>query len=246
MRNRLWAAAVLSAGLVGVGAMPAVAADPLLFSLDGEEWDTELKGPIFDETPVLVPGDETSASFWVRNSSPDPADLKVALVADLPAAGEDAYQLRVRAAMDGSPAASGGETDRVLLGVDSMDPQDSRKVTVTVGLDAAAGNSTQNLNQPMAFDVRLTQSIPGEGGQDSDSPVSPSPSPDRQVPATPGLPGGQPEAHPGEPFGMLPDTGFTALWWAVSGAALTTGGLLAVASSRKKKNTKEEGGHGPA
>ncbi|WP_458116770.1 LPXTG cell wall anchor domain-containing protein [Arthrobacter sp. D2-10] len=246
MRNRLWAAAVISAGLVGVGAMPAVAADPLLFSLDGEEWATELTDPIFDETPVLVPGDEASGSFWVRNASADPADLKVALVTDWPTDGAEPQGLWVSAVMDDAPAVSGGGTDRVLLVLDSMDALDSRKVTVTVGLHAAAGNSSQNVSRPMAFDVRLTQSIP-DTAPGIDDPVSPAPDDGSDVVASvPDRSVNKPEARTGEPFGTLADTGFTALWVAVAGAALAAGGLLAVAWGRKKKSTSEEGSHGAA
>ena len=251
MTNRLWAAAVLSAGLAGVGALPAVAADPLLFSSDGQEWDTELTDPIFDDTPVLVPGDEASASFWVRNASADPADLKVALITDWSTAGGDPEGLWVRAAMDGGHATSGGDADRVLLALDSMDALDSQKVTVTVGLDESAGNSTQNTTRSMAFDVRLTQSIPVQI-PDVDSPVSPAPDSGAEIPSQPnvGAAPGQfeehPEARPGKPFGTLAETGFTALWVAVAGAALAAGGFLAVAWGRKKKSTSEEGSHGAA
>lgn len=237
MRRRFWAITAAFAGLLATGAVPAAAMDPLLFSSDGETWATELGEPLFHNAPVLVPGDQVSADFWVRNGSPDTADLSVVLETDGPAEGEDGFWFRATA--DGNRAGSGPETNHLVLSVADMQARESRKITVTVGLDGSARNSTQNMSHPIGFDVRLTQSIPvgdpGIGG-DNGQTKSPTPSNSRE----------EQQALSADPFGSLADTGYTTLWVALFGAVLAGIGVGVVARNRGNKTFEEEGGHGSA
>lgn len=237
MRSRLWAIAAASAGLLAIGAAPAAAVDPLLFSSDGETWGTKLGEPLFTDALVLVPGDQMSADFWVRNASPDEADLSIMLESDWPLEGEDAFWFRATA--DANRVGSTAETNHLVLAVADMQARESRKITVTVGLDGSAQNSTQNMSHPIAFDVRLTQSIPdgdsGVGG-DHGQPESPT---RNDAPE-------ELQALPDRPFASLADTGFAAFWVALLGAALAGIGIRIVAGRRSNKNLEEEGSHGPA
>ncbi len=237
MRRRFWAVGAASAGLLAIGAVPAVAVDLLLLSSDGETWGTELGEPLFDDAPVLVPGDQVSADFWVRNGSADAADLSVVLESDGAMEGEGAFWFRATA--DGNKVGSAAHTNHSVLAVTDMQARESRKITVTVGLHDFAGNSTQSLSQPIAFDVRLTQSIPlgdpGVGGDDG-QPES----------ATRTDSGDEEQALPERPFGSLADTGFSSFWIAIFGAALAGIGVRIVARNCRNKNLEEEGSHGAA
>lgn len=220
----MWAAAALAAALSSFGEMPAVAADHLLFSADGQAWATELAGPIFVNAPVLVPGNQVSASFWVQNASTDPADLLVALASDEVSQDGDGFWLR--ATTDIAGAVPTDDAAAGMLSLATMPAQEAQKITVTVGLHETAGNNTQDMTIPVAFEVRLTQSIP------------------TQVSA-PVVGEDQPQSSPNSPFGSLADTGFTMMWILGAGATLAAAGLLAVAWSRRII-TNEEGSHAPA
>lgn len=84
MKRRGAAAVGMGLVLACSTAVPAAATDGLLFSADGQTWDEGLSQPLFGRH-TLVPGDQVSGTFWVRNGSPDRADLSVAVVGSGPA-----------------------------------------------------------------------------------------------------------------------------------------------------------------
>jgi hypothetical protein len=68
---------VLALLLVVATARPAQAGTGLSLSLDGKRWSDSIEGELFDSTDTWVPGDEATVTFWVRNDSGSPADLRI-------------------------------------------------------------------------------------------------------------------------------------------------------------------------
>jgi len=74
-------AAALAAAIAGATPAHAAADDPgaLEFSLDGVTWSQTLTKPIYAPDAKIVPGSETTGTFYVRNNLPEPAWLRVGL-----------------------------------------------------------------------------------------------------------------------------------------------------------------------
>ena len=68
---------LIAVGLVLAPAAAASAAGVIELSDDGSAWSTSLGGPLFATAPQLVPMQSQSASFWVRNATPDDAYLRL-------------------------------------------------------------------------------------------------------------------------------------------------------------------------
>lgn len=75
------AAAALTGALAGGEPAHAAAIDegPLQFSSDGKTWTQILSAPIYSPDTKLIPGSETTGTFYVRNNSAEPAWLRVGL-----------------------------------------------------------------------------------------------------------------------------------------------------------------------
>lgn len=225
-RRALIAAGSVSAFLLM--ASPAVAADELLFSADGETWGPALAEPMFEDA-VLVPGDQVSRTFWVRNGSGYSADLAVAVDGEDLSPVAAPGSLWVTAAADSAASVTGRtEENGVILSMPAMDAAQSQRITVTVGLGEQAPNAMQQQATPVRFQVNVVESLP-------------------QKPVTdPAAPGHLPDAR-GPGSGMpLADTGFMGPWIVALGASLVAGGWLAVTRSRSRKTAIEGMSHGTA
>lgn len=79
-----WRVALCAVALLGVvplataASSAADAADSgMEVSADGIAWSSGIESPLFSSFGLLVPGDVRSASIWVRNSSSEPAVLRI-------------------------------------------------------------------------------------------------------------------------------------------------------------------------
>ena len=95
MRKTLGRWSVAAVGLATVllcavaGPATADSGDQLSVSRDGHTWTDDIDRPLFRPDLRVVPGDDVTSSFWVRNNSDDPGILTVDihlndLVGDLP------------------------------------------------------------------------------------------------------------------------------------------------------------------
>lgn len=71
------AAGVAAALLLTGAAAPPASASGLEVSLDGSTWSRTLPAALFDELPVLVPGDSVTRTLHVRNASSTDALLRL-------------------------------------------------------------------------------------------------------------------------------------------------------------------------
>ncbi|WP_104138078.1 hypothetical protein [Arthrobacter sp. ZGTC131] len=213
------------AAAVGMGlvlaystALPAAATDGLLFSADGQTWDGGLSQPLFGR-PTLVPGDQVSGTFWVRNGSRDRADLSVSVIGSDPAPVTAGQDLWISATSEPAPSQQTGADGAVVLRVPRMEATESRKVTITVGLNKDATNALQGQSRAVAFQVRMSHSvIPGAS-------VGP----------------GDPKALPDNPDQAgLAYTGLAGFWPVIPALAMIAGGTLAVLRVRANKKATEE------
>jgi hypothetical protein len=210
--------AIIGAGLMLAcsTAAQAVASDGLQFSADEQTWAGDLGRPVFGRH-VLVPGDQVSGSFWVRNGSPDHADLTLSVIGSgqIPApAGEDLW---ISATADRAPSQATGGEGRVVLRVPGMEATESRKVTITVGLNKDATNALQGQSAAVAFQVRMNQSV------------------------TPAVPGDRQAFSGDDPGGPgLAYTGFPGFWPVIPAMALIMGGTLALIRTRSNNRAREE------
>lgn len=203
-------------------AAPAIAADGLLFSADGENWRSAFSEPLFAGA-VIVPGEQVSRSFWIRNGSETRADLAVAIKGKEFNTAAAPESLWITAAVADQAVVPGpGAHDRVVLAMPAMGAAHSQKITVTVGLGAEARNVMQQQSAPVQFEVMLTESVPsadmGRGVPLADA-------------------GNQIKPAIESP---LANTGFTGVWIAALGTSLMVGGGLAVMRNRRK--TSANGG----
>lgn len=154
---------------VCVLAVPASAADELGLSSDGTTWAGSLPQPLFDPAFRWVPGDSETASFYVRNQSPDAGVLDLNLVTgpveDLISSGE----ISVSAQLDGGAFTSVDTAGEHLL-IDRAQLASGvvHKVTVRVDFDSTAVNPSQQRELDLRFSATLSQDAsvlpPTDGG----------------------------------------------------------------------------------
>ncbi|HEY0905401.1 MAG TPA: hypothetical protein VGE14_16065 [Marmoricola sp.] len=213
-----WALACLPL-LVGGG--PAAAADVpgvVAVSVDGVHWTSSLSEPIFDPDVRWVPGDRRTSSFFVRNSGPTPATVRVQVLAeddDLVRAGD----LRFAARVDGGTWAQLPPDGAAALVRVAPLPQGRRSVVdIRIAFDPASTNSSQRADLELWFVVRLTEAQPG---------YLPGEAPGEQ-------PGQQPGQVPGEVPGNAPgvddDDGVGVGWLPATGAPAVTVTVVVAAS----------------
>lgn len=135
----------------------------LELSSDGVTWQQDHSAALFDEAVQWVPGDERTESFWVRNATDEPADLRVE-VRDL--RGRELLRsgaLELEFALDGRPLAQEPITQSgATFGVADTAAGQPVQVTATVRFTTSAGNDTQAATLAFELLVTLTQSTPGD------------------------------------------------------------------------------------
>jgi hypothetical protein len=155
----------------------AAAAGGIAVSPDGVTYAAALPGGLFDQITISVPGDSQTTEFWIRNSGPVPAYLRVAVAAVTVSDPVLADALTVAAsttAHPGTPVAlSTAQPCQVLTEGDLLSPGDTVHVTARLALGDLDGLSGQGGTATFALRVGLTDSaIPlpptscGEDGTD--------------------------------------------------------------------------------
>ena len=163
--------AVLLAVLVSgfVTAAPAAAADELGISSDGVTYTPTFDGPLFSSAIKWVPGDERTATFYVRNQSIDQASLTVTILGNHTGTLIDSGDITISATGGGGTSTPTSSGDEQLLLSASIDAAQVVPVNVTVAFNENSPNATQYLTTDMNFRVTLTQTtgIGGVGGSES-------------------------------------------------------------------------------
>ena len=160
---RAIAAVLLGVVMVLGTAVPASAADVVQLSSDGSSWSTSLTSPLFATAPQLVPMQAASATFWVRNSAPDAAYLRLT-VENLSWSGPTyAAALSVAASVPGTagtPLALGSSSGcMVLLDGVLLAAGQAVKVTATLALGDLDGSAGQTGAAAMDIAVGLEQAV---------------------------------------------------------------------------------------
>lgn len=228
MIRRLLLAMVLVVLGVGFSTAAASAADELSLSRDGVTWSGSLDGPLFDPGFRWVPGDSETATFYVRNESPEAANLDVTLLTGPIETLIDTGDLRVGISLDGGAFASATAAGEYgLVDKAPVAPGGVRQVDVRVDFDPASTNESQERRLDLRFDVVLSQ----------DSSVAP--------PTGPGDGDGGGVAGPG---GDLPDTGtlITPYMFVLAVLLCAAGGGLVGYSRRRAHPLEERPSHAQA
>ena len=162
---RAIAAVVLAAGLVLGSASGASAAGIVEVSSDGSAWSSSLGGGLFSTAPELVPMSTASATFWVRNSAPDPGYLRLTVDNLNWTGAQYSSALSMAASVPGttgSPLALGSASGcMVLLDGVLLAAGQSVKVTTTLALGDLQGQSGQSGLAAMNIGVGLEQATGG-------------------------------------------------------------------------------------
>jgi len=222
------------AGVVALFPGTAWAADELGLSKDGVTFSPTLTQPLFDPNFIWVPGCTETASFWVRNQSPDHATLDVAIIGgdvvdSLIQTGDLAITV---AAADGSGSTTTTTGRHILIASRPVAPGRTERINVTVAFDPASNNVSQEAAYNFRFEVRLTHEDASEGGgkDDSDSDDSDDNSNDSD--------NGDDSDNSGagdDRTGSLPGTG-GPVWWLLPAGLLGVGvGRMAVVVTRRKE-----------
>ncbi|BDZ46063.1 hypothetical protein [Naasia aerilata] len=143
-------------------ASPASAAEEpagALISLDGSTFSPTPAGSLFPTGVVLIPGGTADATFWVRNSSAAPADLRIAIADVTATASAFIESLTLQAATPTTPAGdavplSGGDCTPVLTG--EILPAGA---TTQVHIVLAMSPDSDNAGQGATADARLAVSL---------------------------------------------------------------------------------------
>lgn len=220
----------------------AVADERIGLSSDGENWSAQLSEPLFDPDVRWVPGDVRTESFFVRNESPESAELSIDLlgsaVDDLVETGD----LTVMASGGGSDwiASDDPGTHRLVSSV-GVSSADGTRVDVTVAFDADAVNASQTLGFELDLRVNLQEVAPGtsadgdaDSAGDGDADAAGDGDADGAAAGDGGGAGGgqQPEAG-----GLLPDTGGFGFWILVGGLSLLVMGIAITSTGRQEEDT---------
>lgn len=203
-------------------AAPAAAAGELGISSDGVHFTPTFHGPLFDSATRWVPGDSRTATFYVRNQSPDQASLAVTILGDHMGELLDSGDITITASGGGgvsSPVTNGDE--QLLLLASGIDGGETVPVNVTVDFNFDSPNATQYLSTDMNFRVTLTQSSttpPDNGGGNG------------------GNGGGNGN---GNSAGPLPNTGAPNIIWIVALGSILLGTGVAITSRSRHTHQGE-------
>lgn len=238
------AALVLTVGMVVTfaWAIPARAADgDIQFSADGASWSATPPAPLFPDGILLVPGDSTSMTVWVRNANPA-AGVLVAAIGEVYASDEMAARGFRLAAHDNDGAGlSRTAFERLarcmhLVPARVVQPNEQVEITVVVDLSAAlTGQQAQHERVSFELWFGLTDAAatqPPTSGCPADPiivPGLPEPPPSTTTPAPPTT-----IAPPSRPGGDLARTGASVFGVVAVGAALGgAGSLLTTIAARR-------------
>jgi len=160
---RAIAAVLLGVVMVLGAAMPASAAGVVQLSSDGSTWSTSLGSPLFAAAPELVPMQAASATFWVRNSAPDAAYLRLTVDNLSWSGAQYAAALSVAASVPGTagtPLVLGSSSGcMVLLDGILLAAGQAVKVTTTLALGDLNGTAGQTGAAAMDIAVGLEQAV---------------------------------------------------------------------------------------
>lgn len=210
--RRSLAALLLTSFALGVPASAAADTDGIELSPDGHTWQATLAAPLFHRTPKLVPGDDVTRTFYVRNTSDVPARATVEVLPPVRRT-ELADHLRVRTRIgriQGAQDVGGATGCRTVVTGPTMLPGQGQRVDVALSLPDLPGQVAQRSSIDLALVVRLTE-VGRSGAVD--------------------VCGVQADAEPYEPCapGMVALTGSAALCAdevaGVEGEASTSGGV---------------------
>lgn len=158
-------ALLAAAAVVGLTAAPAAAAQEIGLSRDGVTFAEQLPGPIFEPSTLWVPGDERSATFFVRNQGVSAADLTILVTegddGGLISSGDADLSAVAPGSVEQTPASEAA--DGVVL-ERRLAKGESVPVTLTLSYDEAADNETQDLMDGIGVNVRLAGDETAGGG----------------------------------------------------------------------------------
>ena len=174
---RLSAAVGIAVVLALAPAVTASAAGQLELSNDGVTFGTTLAAPVFSPSPVLVPLQSASSTFWVRNASTVAAYLRLTLVDSSWSSWDYGSGLTLNAAVPGKtgasvPLASTPACSVILYGV-LLAPGASVQVTATMALGDKNGSSGQTGWAAVDFGVTLIEAAGLTAASDCSAPVTP-------------------------------------------------------------------------
>lgn len=208
MRSRVLIGAALVL-LLAATAPPAVAADEVGLSLDGETWHASLTEPLFDPDVAWVPGDSRTVSFLVRNQATTDASVRVTVRApdrdDLLA--DDHLLLHARAGGAWVPLRNGQPSDRLTA---ALERADTVRVDLRATFDPRSTNASQTSVLAPEIEITLAEAVTGRPGDDAPGP---------------------------EHSGWLPDTGSgtpARLAW-LAGGLVAAGALLLRTATRRRE-----------
>lgn len=162
--RRLLAVLPLTSLALGLHAPAMADADGIELSSDARSWSPALTEPLFHQLPRLVPGDDVTRTFYVKNASGVPARATVEVVP--PARRTElAKHLRVRTTIGRVTGAQdvgelGGSPCRTLVTGPSMMPGQGQRVDVALSLPNLPGQVAQRSSVDLALVVRLTEVTP--------------------------------------------------------------------------------------
>jgi hypothetical protein len=177
---------VLATGALVVAAAcpagPGSAAGELEVSRDGDHWSDDYPGVLIDGDVDLVPGGSASGVVFIRNTTADPAELRIAADhVDVASEGGAHVHLELAISGGGGVVASSRSLDRLRTApdfgvVERVEARGVRRVDVTLRIDAGAPNTTQA--RALRFDLIVqlsgaSASVPGlgDGGGTSNGPL---------------------------------------------------------------------------
>lgn len=115
-----------------VGAGPARPVQAVTYSFDGATWTATLPSPLFDTSTRWVPGDSRSAKFQVLNDTGNDGRVHIIVGGD-----NNEFVDALTVSINGSNPSEPCEAVKVPAGEQLL-------VGVTLAMNTAAGNATQN------------------------------------------------------------------------------------------------------
>ena len=163
-------ALAVAAALLGVSTPVAMSTDGRLgLSLDGKTWTSDLHDGLFEDTVRWVPGDQRTATFYVRNQSDEEARLEVWIDDTRRDELIESGDLTITAkGSTGAWTPADGPGSVELLRVEPLPAGAMEQVEVAVTLAADATNQSQDTGLDLAFTVQLSERVESSGQQPPD------------------------------------------------------------------------------
>jgi hypothetical protein len=136
-----------------------------LLSLDSVHFSATPSGSLFPAGVVLIPGATADATFWVRNESAAPADLRIAISHATASTAAFVESLTLQAATAATPAVapvplSGGDCTPVLTG-EVLAPGATTQVHVVLAMSSESDNAGQGGSAGATLAVSLSEETGG-------------------------------------------------------------------------------------